>query len=394
MAARRSPLLIHKLEGHNSEIHAALIIPREEGIITAGSDKTVRVWLKRDNNQYWPSICHSATSPCTALAYFHEHRRLFVGLSNGLIVLFELSEDMNRMERKMLTAAHQARIDDIAFCPLNEWLLSVSRDKTFQWHCSQTGKRLGTLRTSGWCTKVVFDSESQLAFVSEYSGQVYILKLQAGGKLSEVNTLRAHTGSVQSMCWDDERKRLISAGYDKTIFIWDIGGGKGQTFELNGHFSKINSIFYSHVSRKLISACEDKQLGIWDLSVDREETVIWQDKMNCQICDKPFILNLKGMFEKKEMGKLQHHCRKCGKAVCDVCSAHSSRLPNMGYEKSVRVCNECMREISQEADMKPQAVFFDIGVAINKIDVDVQTGIMIGVSDRILRVWDIKGFVM
>ena len=115
MAARRSPLLIHKLEGHNSEIHAALIIPREEGIITAGSDKTVRVWLKRDNNQYWPSICHSATSPCTALAYFHEHRRLFVGLSNGLIVLFELSEDMNRMERKMLTAAHQARIDDIAY---------------------------------------------------------------------------------------------------------------------------------------------------------------------------------------------------------------------------------------------------------------------------------------
>ena len=393
--ARRCPLLTHKLEGHTGDILAALIIPKEEGVITAGADKTVRVWLKRENNQYWPSICHSASSPCSSLAYFHEHRRLFVGLANGVIVIFELSEDLNRMERKMLTAAHQSRIDDLTFCPQNEWMLSVSRDKTFQWHCSQTGKRLGTLRTSAWCTKVVFDCESQLAFVAEYSGQIFVLKLQAGGKLSEVNTLKAHSGSVLAMCWDSERKRLMSGGYDQTIFIWDIGGGKGQTFELNGHFSKINSVFYSHVSRKLISACDDKQLGIWDLSVDRIETCNWEEKMNCQVCEKPFILNFKEMFSRKEIGKRQHHCRKCGKAVCDTCSAHSSRLPTMGYEKSVRVCNDCMREISQEADMKPQALFFDLGVSLNKIDVDIQTGIMIGVAnDRVLRIWDIKGFVM
>lgn len=393
--AQRGPLLLHKLEGHTSEILSALLIPHEEGIITAGADNTVRVWLKRDNNHFWPSICHSATSSCTALAYQHDQKRLFVGLANGVIVLFQLTEDLNRMERKMMIAAHQGRVTDVTFCALNEWVMSVSRDKSFQWHCSQTGRRLGTLHVEAWCTKLVYDHESQLTFVADFSGKIYVLKLETGGKLSEVSTLNAHSGSVQALAWDFERKRLISGGFDQTIIIWDIGGGKGQTFELNGHFTKITSLYYSHISRKLISTCEEKQIGIWDLSEDRMQTLKWEENSNCQLCGKPFIFNLKEMFSRKELGKRQHHCRKCGKAICDICSPHSSPLPDFGYERPVRVCNDCMRDITQQGNLKPQAAFVDIGVPLSNIDVDMHTGVMMGISgDRVARVWDVRVFIL
>lgn len=47
--------------------------------------RTVRVWLKRDSGQYWPSICQYMPAGATSMHYCVETRQLFVGLDNGSI---------------------------------------------------------------------------------------------------------------------------------------------------------------------------------------------------------------------------------------------------------------------------------------------------------------------
>lgn len=37
----------------------------------------------------------------------------------------------------------------------------------------------------------------------------------------------------------------------------------------------------------------------------------------------------------------RHHCRNCGRIFCSRCSANSIPIPDLGYEKKVRVCNLC-----------------------------------------------------
>ncbi|KAK4832932.1 hypothetical protein QYF61_026575 [Mycteria americana] len=59
--------------------------------------RTVRVWLKRDSGQYWPSIYHAMPSPCSCMSFNPETRRLSIGLDNGTISEFILSEDYNKM---------------------------------------------------------------------------------------------------------------------------------------------------------------------------------------------------------------------------------------------------------------------------------------------------------
>lgn len=44
----------------------------------------------------------------------------------------------------------------------------------------------------------------------------------------------------------------------------------------------------------------------------------------------------------------QHHCRRCGKAVCDSCSKHQLPLPVMGYEFPVRMCKECFPALTDD----------------------------------------------
>ncbi|XP_062594159.1 WD repeat and FYVE domain-containing protein 2-like, partial [Saccostrea cucullata] len=95
----RKPDLFSKLEGFNDDVNMAVFIPREDGVITVSDDKTLRVWLKRDTGQYWPSICHTLPSQAASLAYNEETRRTFIGLDNGTISEFNLTEDFNRMSQ-------------------------------------------------------------------------------------------------------------------------------------------------------------------------------------------------------------------------------------------------------------------------------------------------------
>uniref|UniRef100_A0A8D0GD77 Uncharacterized protein n=1 Tax=Sphenodon punctatus TaxID=8508 RepID=A0A8D0GD77_SPHPU len=80
------PILLNKIKGHQDTVSAALLIPKKDGVITASEDRTIQVWLKRDSGQYWLSIYHTMSSPCSVMAYHHDSRRIFVGQDNGTIM--------------------------------------------------------------------------------------------------------------------------------------------------------------------------------------------------------------------------------------------------------------------------------------------------------------------
>ncbi|KAI6177845.1 Lateral signaling target protein 2-like protein [Aphelenchoides bicaudatus] len=51
---------------------------------------------------------------------------------------------------------------------------------------------------------------------------------------------------------------------------------------------------------------------------------------NCVACGTSFTLI-----------RRRHHCRNCGRIFCDQCSRNVLPLPELGYERPVRVCNAC-----------------------------------------------------
>ncbi|KAF8355625.1 lst-2 [Pristionchus pacificus] len=54
------------------------------------------------------------------------------------------------------------------------------------------------------------------------------------------------------------------------------------------------------------------------------------DCTQCTACTSPFTVV-----------RRRHHCRNCGRIFCNRCSAHSICIPELGYERKVRVCNLC-----------------------------------------------------
>lgn len=41
------------------------------------------------------------------------------------------------------------------------------------------------------------------------------------------------------------------------------------------------------------------------------------------------------------MLRRRHHCRNCGRIFCGRCSNNELSIPELGYDKKVRVCNLC-----------------------------------------------------
>ncbi|KAJ7424111.1 WD repeat and FYVE domain-containing protein 1 [Willisornis vidua] len=417
----RRPVLLSKVEGHQDAVSAALLIPKEDGVITAGEDRTIRVWLKRDSGQYWPSIYHtmsckynSGNAPCSAMAYHHDSRRIFVGQDNGAIMEFHISEDFNKMNFVKTYPAHQNRVSAITFCLASEWVISTGHDKCVSWMCTKSGSMLGRHYFTSWASCLQYDHETQHAFVGDYSGQITLLKLEQN-TCSVITTLKGHEGSITSLWWDPVQRLLFSGASDHSIIMWDIGGRKGRTLLLQGHHDKVQAICYIQLTRQLVSCSADGGIAVWNMDISREESIygrksMWVregmlnedmgrmenakgeedahreygDKSINGLDDCSEFLSTWSLVEVTEISK-QHHCRKCGQAVCGKCSTKRSSYPIMGFEFQVRVCDSCFESIKEE-DRTSLATFHEGKHNISHMSMDISRGLMVTCgSDRIVK---------
>jgi len=383
------PELIHKLEGCTDEVNGAVVIPGENAVISISNDRSVRIWLLRDSGQFWPSICHYMSAAATSMSYTHTTRKLFVGLESGVVEEFTVARDYNRMDSVRVYHAHQGRVTDTIFTSKTSWILSSGRDKYFHFHCANTGRRLGGYLCNAWCTSIAYDEEAQYVFIGDYSGAITVCHLESSG-VKFINTLKGHSGSVRTLAWDGKKNWLYSGSFDCSVFVWDIGGRKGTVYELHGHRSKVTSLAYSAEHNRLLSAGEDSRLVCWNMAKSRLETPEWAESDNCQLCNRPFFWNLKAMYDQKQMGLRQHHCRRCGKAVCDYCSSKRSTLTDRGHEYPVRVCEDCYINVT-EIEKRPLANFFDTRHVVKHMDFDASRKVLATVGqDHVIKLWDMS----
>ncbi|RKK66079.1 hypothetical protein BFJ69_g15728, partial [Fusarium oxysporum] len=86
-------------------------------------------------------------------------------------------------------------------------------------------------------------------------------------------TLEGHSGSVDSVVFSHDSKKVASGSWDKTIRIWNAETGECER-ELKGHSSTVNSVVFSHDSKKLASGSWDKTIRIWDAETGECEQVL------------------------------------------------------------------------------------------------------------------------
>jgi len=389
----RNPILMSRIEDQTLDITTmSAFTPGEEGLITVSEDRSIRIWLKRETGQYWPSVCHFLASPCSTFTYNPSKQIIFVGQDSGDIEEFVIASDYNRITHQRKYAAHTSKVTGCYYDAEKEVLLSCGRDKYIIWHGTKTGQRFGGYQTSSIPSCLQYDHQSDYVFIGLTNGEIPIIKINKNDT-QLVTSLKGHSASITCLCWDPQNQILYSGSNDKSVIMWDIGSRKGRAIELQGHRNKLVSIHYSARTRQLLSLGSDGSLVVWNLEIKRNETPVWQESNQCVKCKSPFFWNFRQMWNEKTIGLRQHHCRKCGIAVCANCSPDRTTIPLYGFEFEVRVCKQCFASIT-ELDRAPTASFHELKHSLVSSSIEVTRNWLVTCgSDRSLKLWDLKEIV-
>jgi WD40 repeat protein len=79
-----------------------------------------------------------------------------------------------------------------------------------------------------------------------------------------LNTLEGHTDFVSSVCFSPNGKRVLSAGWDKTVKIWNVETGKFIR-TLSGHTNQVELVCVSGDGTMALSADTDGIVKVWNL---------------------------------------------------------------------------------------------------------------------------------
>ncbi|XP_065316129.1 WD repeat and FYVE domain-containing protein 2-like isoform X2 [Gordionus sp. m RMFG-2023] len=334
------------------------------GLVGIGDDNYIRVWGEYDkqSEQFKLLLCQSVLSQISSFEFYDSAYKCFIGLSMGLVAEYKLSQNMTNLTHIRNYNGHKSAILCIFYSAMNNILLTGGQDKILFWHNTTTGLTLGSIINHKIITALDFDSAAKLIFIGDSGGDIHLIKIEDLHGYKPLTVLKEHTSEVTQITWDPIRMKLYSGSNEGIILIWDIGGNNGKIIQLEGHTQKISKIIVSSKGNYCLSSSMDGNIIAWNMTVPRKEPVSWRENDFCENCKIPFFWNFKSMIEGKIIGVRQHHCRQCGRALCNDCCNELTILPHLGYEIPVRVCSSCFTHSNL-----PQTSISDINIGKNEI---------------------------
>lgn len=324
-------------------IIAAVLIPEDDGFISISSDRSVRLWLKRESGRYWPSICEYLPMNPTSLLYSQEAKTVFIGLDDGNVMGFTLADDLNKITPTLKYGGHIASITSLTLNVRRKFLFTTGEDKRLTWNNSDNGQLVGSVELKSVTNCSCIDDITGCVFVGEDSGTIQFFNISdySANVPMKSSELSRHKAGVTRVEWDCKQGRLFSCGADQKIIVWNISHQRGIYYELVGQLSEPIGASMDPLLG-LISCYQNGCVILWDVDKQYWEVApVWQESDSCQRCNEHFFWDFRQMWTRKRIGVRQHHCRRCGRAICHNCSRSLTMLPAFGFEIPIRVCVDC-----------------------------------------------------
>jgi WD40 repeat protein len=259
--------------GHLASTYALAFAPDDRTLLTAGEDKTLRVWDVADAA---PKEKFLLQSPARvySVAYFPDGKRA-VGAGNGSEA--QVWDLMSRRLSQPLKG-HTHIIVSVAVSPDGQQIMTSSLDKTVRLWEPRFGRELR--RFEGYkapVNAIAYAPDGHLGisasggYLTDEKGQVVIMNgtyiytdcnlrqwnLSEGG---EPQKYEGHTMTVSAFAVTPDGSELVSGGTDLTLRFWDAASGKEKKMlPLKGY---LHSAAYSPDGRYLATAGSESRITV------------------------------------------------------------------------------------------------------------------------------------
>jgi WD40 repeat protein len=167
--------------------------------------------------------------------------------------------------------AHDQTINSVAFAPHGQLLVTGSDDSSIRLWNPITGEPIASVPCRSAVNRLRFSRGGELLALGTAAGLIQIWHvadlLNPAKEAKPIHDLQGHTDAITGLDFGADAKRLVSAGSDGGVKIWDVtAGDEVLTFRL---LSGDNTRVRFSPNGQLLTATVAQSIAVWDIARDR-----------------------------------------------------------------------------------------------------------------------------
>ncbi|MCX5637545.1 MAG: protein kinase [Planctomycetota bacterium] len=302
------------LRGHMDSVESVAFSPDGKRIVSGSRDRTVKVWDLEAPSHV--RTLHGPKGWTSCVAFSPDGKRIVSGGSDDDIGKIKVWDAASGTELITTAKAHENGVSAVTFSPDGKCIASGGWDKTVKLWDAETGLEVMTLRghRDGVVRSMTFSLDNRQLISWSLDDTVKMWDIKTGAEMKtlrgnenqdlvgtmaafspdgkkialgfyfwvkirematghEIMTLYGHNGTVTSLLFSPDGKRIVSGSADSTIKVWDAETGL-EVMTLRGHQGPVSSIAFSPDGKRIVSGGSDGTVKVWDVETGAELTTL------------------------------------------------------------------------------------------------------------------------
>lgn len=244
--------LLWQVKDHPALVTAVAFTPDGKTLVSGGFDWKVRLHDAATGKLLDCLTGHTGSVRCLAVS--PDGRLAASGGKDRTIQVYDLT---TREVRRALRG-HEQQVMAVTFTPDSRTLISTSTDGTVRFWDPETGSCTRTISNNSGYWGLACSPSGRYLATGTHEGRIRLLDLHT----QKERVLSAHPTEIRSLAFTPDEQRLISAGEDALIRIWDFATLQ-PLLTLRGHQRPVHGLAFSPDGTILASAGLDGVVRLW-----------------------------------------------------------------------------------------------------------------------------------